>query len=341
MTDDGLIAVSAAMRTLRKQVRQVADKSVTVLILGPSGAGKEVVARQIHRLSPRAGGPFVPVNCGAIPRELLESELFGHEKGAFTGAIAARPGRFELAEGGTLFLDEIGDMPLDMQVKILRVIQERCFERVGSAHARQADVRILAATHRDLPALIEQGQFREDLYYRLNVFPLLVPPLCQRRDDLPALVEQVVHQLQAEGVGEVSLSPSAVAALQAYSWPGNVRELANLLERLCILYPGESVEAHQLPEPYAAPTGVAIDNTHKPGITGPMTMAIESGEMALLPLPEPGVDMKAALKEIERGWIDQALTLCEGNVSAAARRLGIQRTTLIEKMRKLDIRSAS
>ena len=332
------MALGPAMRALKDQLHQVADKTVTVLILGPSGAGKEVVAREIHRLSDRAKGPFVPVNCGAIPKDLLESELFGHEKGAFTGAIAARAGRFELAEGGTLFLDEIGDMPLDMQVKILRVIQERCFERVGSARTRNANVRIVAATHRDLPVLIEEGRFREDLYYRLNVFPLTVPPLAQRTEDLPQLVDDVLRQLAAEGVGQVSLSARAVAALQAWQWPGNVRELANLLERLCIMYPNQLVEPDQLPEPYLS---AGLDPNSKPQNTAVGGVSTVAGgdppSPAWLPLPDPDVGMKTALQTVERGWIEQALTQCEGNVSAAARRLGVRRTTLIEKMRKLAI----
>ena len=332
------MALGSAMRALKDQLHQVADKTVTVLILGPSGAGKEVVAREIHRLSDRAKGPFVPVNCGAIPKDLLESELFGHEKGAFTGAIAARAGRFELAEGGTLFLDEIGDMPLDMQVKILRVIQERCFERVGSARTRKANVRIVAATHRDLPALIDEGRFREDLYYRLNVFPLTVPPLAQRTEDLPQLVDDVLRQLAAEGVGQVSLSAPAVMALQAWQWPGNVRELANLLERLCIMYPNQLVEPEQLSEPYLS---AGLDSNNKPQSTAVGGVSTAAGgdaaSLAGLPLPDPGVGMKNALQTVERGWIEQALAQCEGNVSAAARRLGVRRTTLIEKMRKLAI----
>lgn len=341
MADDGLVAVSPAMQGLKHQIKQVADKTVTVLILGPSGSGKEVVAREIHRLSGRAVGPFVPVNCGAIPRDLLESELFGHEKGAFTGAISARPGRFELAEGGTLFLDEIGDMPLDMQVKILRVIQERSFERVGSARTRKANVRIVAATHRDLPALIEEGQFREDLYYRLNVFPLTVPALVERPQDLPLLVNELAGQLVAEGVGRVRLSDRAVAALQGWHWPGNVRELANLLERLCILFPDQVVEVEQLPEPYlsAGSESVAVTAGITAGIEGGSEM--RPGGVSELPLPEDGLDMKSALQGIERGWIVQALAQCDGNVSAAARMLGLRRTTLIEKMRKLKIAAPS
>lgn len=244
----GLVGQSPAMRQLRAEIEQVAPSEATVLILGESGTGKEVVARLIHRLSNRASKPFIPINCGAIPAELLESELFGHEKGAFTGAISARAGRFELAEGGTLFLDEIGDMPLPMQVKILRVLQERTFERVGGRQTMTADVRIIAATHRNLEAHIEVGSFRQDLYYRLNVFPLETLPLRALRADIPLIVEALTRRFSADGRSVGHLTDRALAALAALPWPGNVRELGNVVERLGILYPGQSVDLAQLPE---------------------------------------------------------------------------------------------
>ena len=209
-----------------------------------------MVARSLHDLSSRRDAPFVPINCGAIPRELLESELFGHERGAFTGAISSRAGRFELAEGGTLFLDEIGDMPLEMQVKILRVIQERKFERVGSDKTRSADVRIIAATHRNLEEMINAGQFREDLYYRINVFPLRVPALAERPDDIGHLIRALSKQIESEGLGQLRLADSALRSLCSHSWPGNIRELANLLERLVIMYPDSVVGLTDLPENY-------------------------------------------------------------------------------------------
>lgn len=317
--DDGLVGSSPAIIHLRSMLHRVADKSVTVLITGPSGAGKELVARNLHRLSPRCNGPFVPVNCGAIPRELLESELFGHEKGAFTGAISSRAGRFELAAGGTLFLDEIGDMPLDMQVKILRVIQERCFERVGSSVSQEADVRIVAATHRDLEAMIGSGDFREDLYYRLNVFPIEVPALDARREDIPLLINRIVVQLEAEGLGLLRLTPAAIAALSQASWSGNIRELANLLERLLIMHADALVGVADLPEKYRPDLDVAT--------TAPVS--IISAEQPL--------DLKLKMQEMEKTLISEALSVHNGVVSRTAEHLGLRRTTLIEKMRKLDI----
>ena len=241
---------STRMTNVRRLIEQVAAFNTSVLITGESGTGKEWAARYVHELSPRADKAFVPVNCGAIPAELLESELFGHEKGAFTGAISTRIGRFEAAEGGTLFLDEIGDMSLPMQVKLLRVLQERIYERVGSNRPRPCDVRIIAATHRNLEAAIRDGSFREDLYYRLNVFPIELPPLRERLEDLPDLIANILERCRATGLSPVHMTPGAVRILKHYGWPGNIRELANLLERLCVLYPDargrHSAAAHPL-----------------------------------------------------------------------------------------------
>jgi sigma-54 specific flagellar transcriptional regulator A len=221
---------SSAVRRVRRMIEQVASFDTTVLITGESGTGKEVVARAIHAQSKRKDKAFVAVNCGAIPSELLESELFGHEKGAFTGAISSRKGRFELADGGTLFLDEIGDMSLPMQVKILRALQERSFERVGGTKSQRCDVRVIAATHRNLEESIVKGTFREDLYYRLNVFPIETPPLRERLEDLPMLIEDLIAQLERSRRGSVRLSPETINVLRSYHWPGNVRELSNLVE---------------------------------------------------------------------------------------------------------------
>jgi sigma-54 specific flagellar transcriptional regulator A len=328
---DRLVGISSAVAELRRLSAQVADKAVTVLITGPSGAGKEVVARSLHDLSCRRDAPFVPINCGAIPRELLESELFGHERGAFTGAISSRAGRFELAEGGTLFLDEIGDMPLDMQVKILRVIQERTFERVGSDKTRSADVRIIAATHRNLEAMIESGQFREDLYYRINVFPLSVPGLAERPEDIPHLIRALAKQLETEGLGRLRLADSAIRSLCAHGWSGNIRELANLLERLVIMYPYQVVGFIDLPENYRYG-----DDGWRPPILAESDTAAEAG-ISVPALPAAGIDMKDYFQDVERQWISQALSVHEGVVSKAALHLGLRRTTLIEKMRKLGI----
>ena len=241
---------SAPMRRVRQMVAQVAPFDSTVMVTGESGTGKEVAARAIHDQSPRRDHPFVAVHCGAIPAELLESELFGHEKGAFTGAVTARRGRLEMAEGGTLFLDEIGDVALPMQIKILRVLQERTFQRVGATQTQRGDVRVIAATHRDLEGAIIKGRFREDLYQRLNVFPIEMPPLRERLEDLPLLLDDLGKALQRNGHGQARLMPDAIQALRAYQWPGNVRELSNLFERLAVLYPGREVGAADLPRQY-------------------------------------------------------------------------------------------
>jgi len=316
---------SSAVNELEVLMRQVARYDSTVLIQGESGCGKELVARRIHELSARGEGPFVPVNCGAIPRELLESELFGHEKGAFTGALTTRIGRFELADGGTLFLDEIGDMSLDMQVKLLRVLQERTFERVGGAEQRRANVRILAATHRDLESRVIQREFREDLFFRLNVFPIRVPPLRERTEDLPALIHDLVRRGEAAGRPSITFSDTAMTCLTGYRWPGNVRELQNLVERLSILCPGRSVEREDLP----------------PAI-GERRRAAESTEDAprdLVAVPRGGIDLREYLGNIEKQLIRSALDLTDGTVAHAARLLKLQRTTLVEKLRKYDLQA--
>lgn len=245
-----LVGRSEGIAQVRHLINQVAGSDATVLVLGQSGTGKEVVARNIHYISDRRDGPFIPVNCGAIPPELLESELFGHEKGSFTGAISARKGRFELAEGGTLFLDEIGDMPLQMQVKLLRVLQERVFERVGGSKPIHTNVRVIAATHRELETMIANGEFREDLFYRLNVFPVEMPALCERKDDIPLLLQELVSRVYNEGRGKVRFTQRAIESLKEHSWSGNVRELSNLVERLTILYPGGLVDVNDLPLKY-------------------------------------------------------------------------------------------
>jgi sigma-54 specific flagellar transcriptional regulator A len=329
---------SRATRRINKMIEQVAGSDATVLILGESGTGKEVVARKLHFHSQRRGKPFVPVNCGAIPGDLLESELFGHEKGAFTGAITARQGRFEMAEGGTLFLDEIGDMSLHMQVKLLRVLQERTFERVGSNRTMHCDVRIIAATHRHLEEMIKQGKFREDLYYRLNVFPIDMPPLRERVEDIPILVNDLIHRIEHEKRGSVRLTPGAVTALQHYAWPGNVRELANLIERLAILYPYGVVDVGDLPEKFRAGVPVTeqvLAAAELPEVTVP---GGEPETVAQMPrLPNTGIDLKAHLAHLELNLIRQALDESNGVVAHAAKRLKMRRTTLVEKLRKYGL----
>jgi sigma-54 specific flagellar transcriptional regulator A len=315
-------------------IEQVADSEATVLILGESGTGKEVVARKLHYHSLRRGKPFVPVNCGAIPADLLESELFGHEKGAFTGAINARQGRFELAEGGTLFLDEIGDMSMPMQVKLLRVLQERTFERVGSNKTIRTNVRIIAATHRDLEKQIAENKFREDLYYRLNVFPIDMPPLRDRVEDIPVLITDLISRIENEKRGSVRLTPAAVTALCQYSWPGNVRELANLIERLAILFPYGVVDIGDLPEKFR-PVGGLEPLSELPQVT---VRGSEPETVTRVPrLPVDGLDLKAHLSNLELDLIRQALDESDGVVAHAAKRLKMRRTTLVEKLRKYGL----
>lgn len=245
-----LVGKGSAIQEVRHLIEQVASTDANVLILGESGTGKEVVARSVHQLSKRAKGPFVPINCGAIPPELLESELFGHEKGAFTGAITSRKGRFEMADGGTIFLDEIGDMPLPMQVKLLRVLQERFFERVGGNHQIKANVRVIAATHRNLEEMIKDGKFREDLFYRLNVFPIETPPLRDRSDDIPLLLQELTSRHAVDHQVSIRFTQRAISSLMKHQWPGNVRELSNLVERLMILHPNCIVDDVDLPLKY-------------------------------------------------------------------------------------------
>ncbi|MCB1725636.1 MAG: sigma-54-dependent Fis family transcriptional regulator [Gammaproteobacteria bacterium] len=330
---------SRATRGINKMIEQVADSEATVLILGESGTGKEVVARKLHYHSKRRGRPFVPVNCGAIPGDLLESELFGHEKGAFTGAITARQGRFELAEGGTLFLDEIGDMSMHMQVKLLRVLQERTFERVGSNRTIHCNVRIIAATHRNLEQSIKEDTFREDLYYRLNVFPIDVPPLRERVEDIPVLVNDLIQRIEHEKRGSVRLTPAAVTALTHYRWPGNVRELANLIERLAILFPYGVVDVAELPEKFRAGIPVAVNDSADDEVLPVVsTHGDQPNTVSTMPrLPAEGIDLKAHLANMEQSLIRQALEESNGVVAHAAKKLKMRRTTLVEKLRKYGL----
>lgn len=330
-----LVGTSRELQKVREMMAQVADKDVTVLITGESGTGKEVVARTLHYNSNRRDKPFVPVNCGAIPRELLESELFGHEKGAFTGAVTSRAGRFEMAQGGTLFLDEIGDMPLDMQVKILRVLQERCFERVGGNKTIPTDVRIITATHRNLEKMINEGGFREDLYYRLNVFPIEMPPLRERVEDIPVLLNELITRLENEKRGSIRFNSAAIMSLCRHEWSGNVRELANLVERMAILHPYGVVGVKELPKKFRhvdeSDEDLILPESSKSGM--PAVANIDS--MALLPVN--GIDLKEYLTNLERSLIQQALDDSVGVVARAAEKLQIRRTTLVEKMRKYDL----
>ncbi|VAX04170.1 Flagellar regulatory protein FleQ [hydrothermal vent metagenome] len=328
-----LVGNSRGVIEVRKLIEQVANSEATVLILGESGTGKEVVARNLHYHSVRRDKPFVPINCGAIPGELLESELFGHEKGAFTGAISARRGRFEMAEGGTLFLDEIGDMPMSMQVKLLRVLQERTFERVGGNKELKADVRVIAATHQNLEELIKDGSFREDLYYRLNVFPIDMPPLRERMDDVPLLVNELIARMENEKRGSVRFTPAAMIALCQYRWPGNVRELSNLLERMVIMYPYGIVDVADLPEKFR-PIGTVSEDA--PSIHFEQHL-MPSADFQTSRLPREGIDLKEHISSMECSLIKQALDDAGGVVAHAAKRLKMRRTTLVEKLRKYGL----
>lgn len=332
-----LVGTSRAIQHVRQMMQQVADTEASVLILGESGTGKEVVARNLHYHSKRREGPFVPINCGAIPAELLESELFGHEKGAFTGAITSRAGRFELANGGTLFLDEIGDMPLSMQVKLLRVLQERTYERVGSNKTQSADVRIIAATHKNLEDMIEAGSFREDLYYRLNVFPIEMAPLRERIEDIPLLMNELISRMEHEKRGSIRFNSAAIMSLCRHDWAGNVRELANLVERMAIMHPYGVIGVGELPKKFRH-----VDDEDE-DLTASLREDLEerAAIIAGLPgvstpamLPAEGLDLKDYLGNLEQGLIQQALDDASGVVARAAERLRIRRTTLVEKMRK-------
>lgn len=349
-----LVGQSHGIKEVRHLIEQVSGTEANVLILGESGTGKEVVARNIHYHSARRNGPFVPINCGAIPPDLLESELFGHEKGAFTGAITSRKGRFELAEGGTLFLDEIGDMPMPMQVKLLRVLQERCFERVGGNTTIRVDVRVIAATHRDLETMINDESFREDLYYRLNVFPIEMPALRDRKDDIPLLLQELMTRMESEGAQPICFTPRAINSLMEHEWPGNVRELANLVERMIILYPNSLVDVNHLPTKYRYSdipefqpeynNLESVEEQERDALQDIFSedFSFESdlfqeNENAPQSLPPEGVNLKEMLADLEVNMINQALEAQGGVVARAADMLGMRRTTLVEKMRKYNL----
>jgi two-component system response regulator AtoC len=317
-----IVGDSPALRRVLARVEQVAQTTATVLLRGETGTGKEMVARAIHINSPRESRPFVRVNCAALAPGVLESELFGHENGAFTGAVARRPGRFELADGGSLFLDEVGDLPLDVQVKLLRVLQEREFERVGGVETVKVDVRLISATHRDLERLIAEGKFREDLYYRLNVFPITLPALRERPGDIPLLVEHFMQKFaQSSGKVVTAVEPRAVDSLTAYPWPGNVRELENVVERAMILTSGSTVTVADLD------FGRRLAMTPSTGT--PPAAAADSGAAG-----EGGRSLYRRLSDQERGEIIAAVEGAQGNIAHAARTLGINRSTLYYRMRK-------
>jgi Nif-specific regulatory protein len=323
-----IIGQSPALREVLDRVEQVAPTGSTVLLWGETGTGKELVAHAIHINSPREDKPFVRVNCAALAPGVLESELFGHEKGAFTGAIATRPGRFELADGGTLFLDEVGDLPMEVQIKLLRALQEREFERVGGAETIKVDVRVISATNRNLEQMIEEGTFREDLYYRLNVFPINLPPLRDRAGDLPLLVDHFIQKFSRGGRTSVrSCSDEALDKLGQYAWPGNVRELENIIERALILARGDRIEARDLDFGRRAQTA-----------TGPNAVLSANGDGVPAAAPAPATDESKPLAERlldeEKREIIAAVEKSNSNIAGAARMLGINRSTLYYRMRK-------
>ena len=413
-----IIGESQATQFLRDLIKTLAASSSTALITGESGTGKELVAQSLHQQGPRAGGPFVPINCGAIPRDLIESELFGHRKGSFTGAVSDRLGRFELAHGGTLFLDEIGDLPMDMQVKLLRVLQERCILPVGASKEVPLDVRVVAATHKKLEAEVEAGRFREDLYYRINVLPVMTTPLRERPDDIAALLNFYADKHAVPQTKALRFSTDMMQLMQAYAWPGNVRELSNLVDRFSTLYPSQLLQIQTVPAcmmpvglaalqaewlalhgmtaaamfPPPASPSPALSRVTAPaeaelsgGLTAserealspfaddddPMAHLLSSPsdsfsmpvkvfspasasndeinevERAILmaqgiqTLPPEGMSLKQHLVEVERSLIEQALARTQGNVSQTAKLLQLQRTTLIEKINKYELRGAA
>jgi two-component system, NtrC family, response regulator AtoC len=317
---DGLVGRSRVMRDLFQLLETVAQSSSTVLVTGETGTGKELAARAIHHNSPRRAQRFVAINCSAIPETLLEAELFGHVRGAFTGAVASRQGRFEQAHRGTLFLDEIGTMSPPLQAKLLRVLQSREFERIGDSHPVRVDVRVIAATNSDLAKMVEQGAFREDLYYRLNVIPIHVPALRERREDVPLLVQHFIDRLCREQTpprAPMTVSQEAMRVLMAFQWPGNVRQLENTVERAIALSPGRAqIELRDLP----------------PDIQG----AAAAPELSGVLFPDGGIDFDAYVAAIERALIRESLERTHGNKRQAAKLLNLKRTTLIEKLKRLD-----
>lgn len=361
-TQPSLIGSSAVTRELLDHLERVAPTDAPVLVRGATGVGKELVAREIHRLSGRAAsGDFIAVNCSAIPNELLESELFGHEKGAFSGAVSSYQGRMRLADGGSLLLDEIGDMPADLQAKLLRVVQEGVVTPVGSGKEIPVDVRIISATHKPLESLIESGQFREDLFFRLNVIPITVAPLRERPEEIIELFDhfRVVYTLNDE---VIKLSARSVSLLQAYHWPGNVRELENFCRRLSALYPGETVNLYELPTDFLPPQMVNLmgadlreandgDVLHESNVHAVLLADVsdDGGDdglarvLGITAAESPATEhlaqgsLKDRVTDFERQLIEKALADANSNISEAARLLGVKRTTLIEKMGRLSI----
>jgi sigma-54 specific flagellar transcriptional regulator A len=370
-----ILGQSESVERLRSLILQCASSDAPVLLRGETGSGKELVSRALHDYSPRAQGPFIAINCGAIPEQLLESELFGHRKGSFTGATCDRKGRFELANGGTLFLDEIGDMPSQLQVKFLRVLEEREVEPVGGGGKTKIDVRIVAATHRDLESMVEEGAFRADLLYRLNVIPITIPPLSERSDDVPSLLSHFA-QVHSSELDPIRFSERSVSVLQSYSWPGNVRELSNLVQRFSVLYPGQNIDMLLIPREFLSKEMVDVvasfessaaaavlsetATTASPlsplaGLDEQLIVDADSSTMqasslyqndfeqiielsgTLTSLPSEGVSTKELLSNLESNLIRLALNQTDGNVSKASSLLQLGRTSLIQKINKYQL----
>ena len=343
---DDMIASAPAMRQVVRLGQRAASSNIPILILGESGVGKEVIARCIQGASERSGRPFVTVNCGAIPENLVESILFGHEKGAFTGAVSKSPGKFVEADGGTLFLDEVGELPLDMQVKLLRALQEGEVDAVGSRRPTKVDVRIISATNKDLAQLVEEGRFREDLFYRLNVFPVDMPPLRDRKDDIPALTQHFIRRFNAsEGTKVSGASRNTMALLNAFDWPGNVRQLENMIFRAVVLCEGDELQPQDFPQ-----LSVLVD--HVPEMeaadepayaANDLSLSVEpvslngSGEAGPVQVTDAAGELRS-LEEVERDLIQYAIDFYAGHMSEVARKLGIGRSTLYRKVREHDLR---
>jgi len=333
-----------ATAELLELMKKIAPTDVSIFVQGESGSGKEVLARQIHKMSERSDKAFVAVNCGAIPRDLLESELFGHVKGAFTGAIADRQGKIAAANGGTLFLDEIGDMPLEMQVKLLRVVQERVVDPVGSNSSVEIDVRVISATHRSIEDHISQGKFRADLFFRLNVVPLYLPPLRERIEEIPKFIDYF-SSLYSEGNDPVALEDSFVRAIMNYDWPGNIRELSNFIQRISVLFPGESVGLNLIPQ-RMLPVGLQhlvgqqvseVEDDRTKMIGDDSYMEIVMSAKGLSAIGDSNLSLKETLNSLEKEMIRRVLDEVDGNVSMCARILKVQRTTLIERIKKYSL----
>jgi len=338
-TIPGIIGRGSAMRDVYAMTRRIANSSATVLLLGETGTGKELIARAIHDCSPRATGPFIRVNCGALSEGVLESELFGHVKGAFTNAYDNRTGRFEAAHGGTIFLDEINSVSPNVQVKLLRVLQEHEFERVGDIKTISVDCRIIAATNRDLVSLVEVEKFREDLYYRLNVLPLYLPALRDRREDLPELVEHFIARYNTENDRKVKgIANDAMGYLKAYSWPGNVRELQNYIERAIVLAEGNEISSSLLPPHVRGEAPQRLGQINRSDIE---SICSELVSMGLTENPDEGASYNAVMGMVEKELILQVLRICQGTQTKTATRLGINRNTLHKKIDDYELQSES